>query len=259
LPQKTNLEEDMRKTMMAMTLALAPMLVGCASVQAAEINVLSVGLVGGGFQKAVDAWSAKTGNTVKYPVPLGPLGAIVAAADTQPVDVLILPVADLTTQAAKYRPGTTQNIGRVLFSIGAKTNATVPAITNEAELKAALSGKTVLINDPASSLNGRMVKAVLDGPGYEKVTVRPIVNNAALALAASDADYVFNVLPEQLIAPGVKVVAQAPSSLKLQIDFGGGVAAKATQADAARDFLAYLVSPEAQALWKANGVAVPIP
>jgi ABC-type glycerol-3-phosphate transport system substrate-binding protein len=54
-------------------------------------------------------------------------------------------------------------------------------------------------------------------------------------------------------------VAEAHAALKLQIDFGGGVAAKATQSDAARDFLAYLVSPEAQALWKANGVAVPIP
>lgn len=249
----------MRKTMLALTLALAPLLTACTTAQAVEINVLSVGLVGGGFQKAVDAWTAKTGNTVKYPVPLGPLGAIVEAADAHPVDVLILPVADLSTQAAKYRPGTTRPIGRVLFSIGAKASATTPAITNEAELKAALSGKTVLINDPASSLNGRMVKAVLDRPGFEKVTVRPITGNAALGLAASDADYVFNVLPEQLVSPGVKVVAEAPAALDLKIDFGGGVAAKATQAAAAQDFLNYLVSPEAQAIWKSGGVAVPIP
>ena len=249
----------MRKTMLALTLALAPMLGGCATAQAAEINVLSVGLVGGGFQKAVDAWAAKTGNTVRYPVPLGPLGAIVAAADTQPADVIILPVDDLKTHAAKFRPGTTRNIGRVLFAVGAKTGATTPAITNEAQLKAALSGKRVRINDPASSLNGRMVKAVLDGAGYEKVTVVPVSGNAATGLAASSDDYVFNVLPEQLVSPGVKVVTEAPASLGLRIDFGGGVAAKATQAQAAQDFLNYLVSPEAQAIWKSGGVAVPIP
>ncbi len=248
----------MRKmmTLLCLSLLLAG---GCA--QAAEINVLSVGLVGPGFTQAVDAWSKKTGHTVKLPVPLGPLGTIVAAMDSQPADVVILPVADLATHAAKFRPGTTRNIGRVLFSLGAKANATAPRVTNEAELKAALAGKTVLINDPATSLNGRMVKAVLDGAGYETVKPVAIPGNAALQLAArADADYVLNVVPEQIAAaPGVKIVGEIPQSVGLKIDFGGGVAAKATQADAARDFLAFLAGPEAQALWKANGVAAPIP
>jgi ABC-type glycerol-3-phosphate transport system substrate-binding protein len=248
----------MRKMMAAFTLSLL-LAAGCA--QAAEINVLSVGLVGNGFGQAVDAWSKKTGNTVKLPVPLGPLGAIVAAMETQAADVVILPVGDLAAHAAKFRPGTTRGIGRVLFGLGARANAAGLRIGSEAELKAALMGKTVLINDPASSLNGRMVKAVLDGPGYETVKPVAIPGNAALQLGKrADADYVLNVVPEQIVAaPGVRIVGEIPAAVGLRIDFGGGVAAKAAQAEAARDFLAFLVGPEARALWKANGVASPIP
>ena len=96
----------MRKTVLA--LALAPMLTACAAAQAAEITVYSVGLVGNGFEKAVVAWSKQTGNTVKLGLPLGQssLGTILQAMDTQAADIVILPVADLAAQAAKYRPGT---------------------------------------------------------------------------------------------------------------------------------------------------------
>jgi len=250
----------MRKMILAITLALAPMLGGCATAQAAEVSILSVGLVGGGFQKVIDAWSRKTGNTVKLAAPLGPLGAIVTAMDTVQADLVILPVGDFATHAAKFRPGTTQNVGRVLFSLGVKEDAAAPAIPDEAAFKAVLAGKTVLINDPASSLNGRMVKEVLDRPGYESVRQVPVPGNSAMQLAKrADADYVVSVVPEQLVAPGVKVAAEVPAALGLKIDFGGGILAKAANPDTARDFLAFLVSPEAQAIWKANGVAVPIP
>jgi molybdate transport system substrate-binding protein len=253
----------MRKTMLALTLALAPMLGACATVQAAEITVYSVGLVGPGFEKAIAEWSKKTGNTVKLGLPLAqsPLGVIVQAMDTQPADIVILPVADLATHAAKYRPGTSRNIGRVLFSLGAKAaGGASPTIATEAQFKAAIAGKTILTNDPATSLNGRMVKAVLDRPDFAGVKQISVPGNSALQLTKQPADFVMSVLPEQLAAaPDVKVVGEIPPSLGLKIDFGGGVLAKATQPDAARQFLDYLSTPEAQALWKSGGVAVPIP
>jgi len=54
-------------------------------------------------------------------------------------------------------------------------------------------------------------------------------------------------------------VGEVPASLGLKIDFSGGVLAKAKNPDLAAAFLAWLVSPKAQAVWKAGGVAVPIP
>src|SRR5690349_11603738 len=132
----------MRKTVLALVLGLTPMLTACATAQAAEITVYSVGLVGNGFEKAVADWSKKTGNTVKLGLPLAqsPLGVIVNAMDTQPADIVILPVADLKTHAAKYRPGTSRDIGRVLFSLGAKTaGGASPGIATEREFQNAVA------------------------------------------------------------------------------------------------------------------------
>ena len=240
---------------MALALVLAPMLTACASVQAAEITVYSVGLVGNGFEKAVAEWSKKTGNTVKLGLPLAqsPLGVILQAMDNQPADIVILPVADLKTQAAKYRPGTSRDIGRVLFSLGAKAaGGASPAIADERQFQNAVAGKTILTNDPATSLNGRMVKAVLDRPAFSSVLQITAPGNSALQLTKTQADFVMSVLPEQLAAPDVKVVGEVPPSLGLRIDFGGGVLTKATQPDVARQFLDYLSTPEAQALWKSG-------
>ena len=253
----------MRKTVLALALTLAPLLSACATAQAGEITVYSVGLVGNGFSKLMEDWSKKTGNTIKLPIALAaaPLGTVVTAMDTQQADIIILPVADLATHTAKFRPGTSRNIGRVLFSLGAKSaGGASPRITTEAEFKATVAGKTILTNDPATSLNGRMVKAVLDRPDFATVKQITVPGNSALQLTQQPADFVMSVLPEQIMAaPGVKVVGEVPPALGLKIDFGGGVLTKAANPELARQFLDYLTTPEAQATWKSGGVAVPIP
>jgi len=256
--------ETMRRMMSALAIALAT--AGCAApmqAQAGEITVYSVGLVGSAFDKLIAQWSAKTGNKVNLPIPLAnaPLGVITDTIAKQPADVAILPVADMTTHSAEFRAGSRRDVGRVLFGIGMRAGEPVPKIGTAEELKAALAGKTVLINNPAASISGRMVKAVLDGPGFETAKQDPQPNNTALVLASRPQDYVvMGVVPEQIMAaPGVKTVAEVPASLGLKIDFAGGVLTKAANPDLAAAFLAYLVSPEAQTVWKAGGVAVPIP
>jgi molybdate transport system substrate-binding protein len=249
--------------MFAMAVALVA--AGCAApqAQAGEITVYSVGLVGSAFDKLIAQWSAKTGNTVHLPIALAnaPLGVITDTIAKQPADIAILPVADMASHSAEFRAGSQHGIGRVLFGIGMRAGEAAPQIVTEAQFKAALAGKTILINNPAASISGRMVKQVLDGPGFETVKQDPQPNNTALQLAGRPQDYaVMGVVPEQIMAaPGVKRVGDVPASLKLQIDFSGGVLTKATNPQLAADFLAYLVSPEAQAVWKAGGVAVPIP
>ncbi len=253
----------MRRTMFALAVALAS--AGCAApqAQAGEITVYSVGLVGSAFDKLVAQWSAKTGNKVNMPIPLAnaPLGVITDTIARQPADIAILPVADMASHSAEFRAGSQHPIGRVLFGLGMRAAEAAPQIATESQFKAALAGKTILINNPAASISGRMVKQVLDGPGFESVKQDPQPNNTALQLAARPQDYaVMGVVPEQIMAaPGVKTVGEVPASLKLQIDFSGGILTKAANPDLAASFLAYLVSPEAQAVWKAGGVAVPIP
>jgi ABC-type molybdate transport system substrate-binding protein len=249
----------MRRMMFAVALALA----SATAAQAGEITVYSVGLVGNAFDKLVADWSKKTGNTVKMPIPLAnaPLGVILDSIAKQPADIAILPVADMASHSAAFKPGTAHPIGRVLFGVGMRAGEKAPAMATEAQFKKALAGKTVLINNPSASISGRMVKQVLDKPGFETVRQDPQPNNTALALPNRHNDYaVIGVVPEQIMAaPHVKTVAEVPPSLGLKIDFSGGVLAKAKNAALAASFLAYLTSPEAQSVWKAGGVAVPIP
>lgn len=253
----------MRRMMFVLVPALAMGLASSTAAQAGEITVYSVGLVGSAFDKLVAAWSKETGNTVRMPIPLAnaPLGVVAEAIKTQPADIVILPATEMAAHAAEFRSGTELGIGRVLFGVGMRAGDAAPKLATEAELKAALAGKTVLLNNPAASIGGRMVKAMLDGPGFETVKQDPQPNNTALVLAQrKNDDMVIGVVPEQIMAaPDVKTVGEVPPALGLKIDFSGGVLAKATNPDLARMFLAYLVSPRAQAVWKAGGVAVPVP
>lgn len=249
----------MRRMILGLALAMA----ATGAAQAGEITLYSVGLVGNGFDKLVAAWSAKTGNKVNMPIPLAnaPLGVIVDAIGKQPADVAILPVADMASHSAEFRAGSQHPIGRVMFGVGMRAGEKAPKMATEAQFKAALAGRTVLLNNPAASISGRMVKQVLDQKGFETVKQDPQPNNTALALPGRKNDYaVVGVVPEQIMAaPHVKTVAEVPASLGLKIDFSGGVLAKAKNPELAAQFLAYLTSPEAQAVWKAGGVAVPIP
>jgi len=243
--------------------ALALILAATGAAQAGEITVYSVGLVGSAFDRLVAQWSAKTGNTVKVPISLAnaPLGVVTDAIKNQPADIVILPATEMPNHTAEYRAASLRPIGRVLFGLGMRSGEPAPSFASEAEFKAALAGKTILLNNPAASISGRMVKQVLDAPGFESVKQDPQPNNTALQLAGRMNDYaVMGVVPEQIMAaPGVKTVGEVPTSLGLKIDFSGAVLTKATNPELAVAFLEYLVSPEAQAVWKAGGVAVPVP
>jgi molybdate transport system substrate-binding protein len=244
--------------MKRLLLALA-FLGGFASpVCAAELKVMTVGLVGGGFHKLAQTWSRETGNTVKLVIPPSALDQVLAALKTKDADAVLLPMTDLADQARLFRPGTTHAIGRVLFGLGGKQNGPKPDISSEAAFKAAMAGKTVLVNDPATSLNGRMAKAMFNGPGFETVTVRGAASSAA-ALARSDADYVVTVMSEEAGVSTLALLGEVPPTLGLKIDFGGGVTARAADPELAAQFLAYLRSAQAASVWKAGGVMAPVP
>jgi molybdate transport system substrate-binding protein len=61
-------------------------------------------------------------------------------------------------------------------------------------------------------------------------------------------------LTNVMIAPGVELAGPFPGDLQQDLVFVGSVAAQAKSADAARGFLQFLKSPEAQAVFKAKGV-----
>jgi hypothetical protein len=53
----------------------------------------------------------------------------------------------LSREAAYFKPGTAHAIGRVLFGLAVRKDSPAAPIASEAEFKAAIAGKNVLIND----------------------------------------------------------------------------------------------------------------
>src|SRR4051812_27443588 len=100
--------------------AIFVLLLAMAPAQAAELKVMTVGLVGNSFQKLADAWSKKTGHTVKLPIGPSALGLVLDAMKTQDADAVLLPMSEMPAQQSQFRPGTSHGIGRVLFGLGGK-------------------------------------------------------------------------------------------------------------------------------------------
>lgn len=79
----------------------------------------------------------------------------------------------------------------------------------------------------------------------------------ALTLApvssASAADIAIQSKAELLSAPGVEVLGPLPGDMAFTVIYAGGVQSGAAQSDAAKAFVEFLKSPEAQAVFKAKG------
>ena len=72
-------------------------------------------------------------------------------------------------------------------------------------------------------------------------------------VASGEADIAINSKPELLSVPGIDVVGPLPGDMAFTVVYAAAVQSGAAQADAAKAFIKYLTSPEAQAVFKAKG------
>jgi molybdate transport system substrate-binding protein len=232
------------------------LLLGCAA-QAAEITALAPGLIGPGFATLAAQWKAQTGNSVV--IGGGTVGKIeqtIAAGGA--ADLVLLPPGELPAMADKLKPGSQKKIGRVLFGLTVKAGAPHPDISTAEKFQAALKGKRVAYNDPANgSLAGKMVDGFLKQPAYAGVNALPSKVMGGQAVVNGDADMAIAVEPEEVLIKGIDIVGAVPDSTGLTLDISGAVLANATHPDEAAAFLAFITRPEAAAVLRPTGVAVP--
>lgn len=73
-------------------------------------------------------------------------------------------------------------------------------------------------------------------------------------VARGDVELGFQQLSELMNLPGIDVLGPLPSAIQIITTFSAGVAATSTRPDAVRALLAFLVSPEAEAAKRRNGM-----
>jgi molybdate transport system substrate-binding protein len=177
-------------------------------------------------------------------------------------DALILIKSNVETllKEGKIIAGTEAMFGQSIFAVGVKAGAPKPDIsTADACKKALLAAKAISYSNPASGgASGVYFAKQLDKMGIteqmkDKTKFPPSGGFSGTLLASGDADIAIQSKPELLSVPGVEVVGPLPGDMAFTVVYAAGVQSGAAQADAAKAFLNFLKSPDAQAVFKAKG------
>jgi molybdate transport system substrate-binding protein len=227
-----------------------------SGARAADITVYSPNIVNGPLTKLAEAWTAETGNKVTFAgFNVGRIRTAVGKND--PGDVVIAPTSDFTDFAPKLAPGSQRALGRIVFAVVVKAGGPHPDISSRAKFVAVVKQAGVLAYaDPkVGSLTGAMVEDMLKRPEFAGVEARPIKGMIGDAIVRGDAEFGGGALTEELMAKGAEVVGPFPEDLGLHVDMSAAVLKVTTNPSDAEAFLRYVTRPEAQAVWKAGGIA----
>jgi molybdate transport system substrate-binding protein len=227
------------------------------AVEAAEVKVLSTVGMQPATPELIAQFERATGHTIA--VTYG-LAAVLKTTflEGAPADVLILtsPIIDDLVKQGKVVPGSKVDVARSGVGVGVKAGAPKPDISTPEALKAAvLAAKSIGYSRQGAS--GVAFARVLDRLGIaDQVSpkYKDTGTKAGEMVAAGDIEFAAAQIPELMAVPGVDVVGPLPAELQTITVFSVGLAAAATQAEAAKAFIQFLSGPAAAPVYKAKGL-----
>jgi molybdate transport system substrate-binding protein len=237
------------------------LLAQAALASAAEIKVFSTVGVKSVLEDLVPKFEKATGHKLAITWSTASLLAKRVQAGEQ-ADALILIKGNLETlqKEGKIMPGTDVIFSKSIFAVGVKAGAPKPDISTPDALKQALlASKAVSYTDPATGgASGvytakQIAKLGITEQMKGKTKHPPSGGFSGSLLVDGQADIAINSKPELLSVPGVEVVGPLPGDMAYTVIYAAGVQSGAAQADAAKARVKYLMSPEAQAVFKAKG------
>jgi molybdate transport system substrate-binding protein len=239
----------MRKTAAATVLLLT------ATAAQADITVFTSGGTNPGLRTLAASWTAQTGKNVTI---VG--GTVTRAHDNVktkvPGDLVLLPLPDLKDVADNLKSGPFTPIGRANFGLAVKAGTPHPDISSLPKFIAVLkAGSGVGFTDPArGSAAGKMVAELLARPDFAGVKPVPIAGTPGQAIARDGVQYALGPMSEEVTVPGVEVVGVMPKEVEMHFDYTAAVTGYAAQPEEAAAFLAYIIRPDAQPVWKGTGL-----
>lgn len=236
-----------------------------ARAQAEGLLLNAPGVVANaGIGDLADAWFKKTG--VKVTIKTLPMARIMGDTETATpaADITIMPLDFVASLALNHGvvAGSFKPLGRVEIGLGVKAGAPHPDISTVAKLAAVLKGaKNITRSNPVGtgprqgSMEARIIDELLKRPEFAGVRSTPTSNgDGSDALIRGEGDMTLQLVCEILNRPEVSLVGPLPPELGAHIDTGVAISARSSNAKAAADFIAYITSPEAAAIWKAKGL-----
>jgi molybdate transport system substrate-binding protein len=247
-----------------MTRTIAALAMGAALLAqpaaAAEIKVYSTVGVKSALEELAPKFEQATGN--KLNISWGLISGFTKKAQEGDVpDVLIVSRGgiDGLTKDGKIAAGA-PTLGKSLFAFGIKRGAPKPDIsTVDALKKTLLAARAVGYTNPAAGgASGVHFVKMAETLGIAaeikaKSKFPPTAGFFGTLLTSGEVDIAFQSKPELTTTAGVDVLGPPPGDLGQTVVYAAGVGANAKDAAAANALVKFLVSPEAQAVFKAKG------
>lgn len=181
------------------------------------------------------------------------------ATSGEPFDLAVVPRDVLLDAGARAQlvAGPTRDVARVGIGVAVRAGTPHPDIATPQALKQVLLAARSLAAVPASAAGTQMLRAFERLGVAEAMTAKTLVQSGPLQVVKAVADGTAELgvfLSNVLIAPGIELLGPFPAELHEEVVFTAAIATRAAQPDAARAFIAHLVSPPAVALLKARGM-----
>jgi molybdate transport system substrate-binding protein len=241
----------------------ALLLLGMGQCMADELKVLSAGAMQRGLVTVAAKFKEHSGNQVLIRYATAPELRKILTESGAAADVILAPdptLAELAS-AGKVAAGTQKEIGGVGSAVLVRVDAPLPDISTLAAFKRSLVEADALVYNRASS--GTYIDSMLKKIGVFDQMQSKIVrvdDGEAVATRIKEGrgkelgfgGYT-DVLHNQETG-GVKLVGPIPDEVQNYTMYSSALVAAAPSPAAARAFLAYLATPEAQTIFLASGV-----
>ena len=230
-----------------------------ATAQATELQILA----GGGMTAALRELGAQFESTSghKLVFRFGTTPELIKMATAGALfDLGVVPREFFEDAGAKaqFVPGPGTNVARVGFGVAVRSGATKPDIGTPDALKETLLKAQSVAFVPESAAGAQVLRAFerLGIGEAMKAKTKAQTGPAQIVHAVAKGDAELGVfLISVLTAPGLDLVGPFPPDLQEELVYTAAVAANTKQTEAAKAFIAFLMTPAAAAVLKAKGMS----
>ena len=229
------------------------------AAQTAELQIIAGGGIAGPLNVIISQFERASGH--KIVVRYGTTPELIRMATSGgPFDLGVVPQDVWKDAAARAQvaPGPTPDVARVGIGVAIRAGAPKPDISTPEALKQTLLKAQSVASIPASA-TGTQLSAIYARLGIAdemkaRTRAQPTPAQIVDAVANGDAQlaiFLLNVLND----PRLDVVGPFPAEVQREVVYAAGIAVNSKEPDAAKAFVAYVMSQEAIAVIKAKGMS----
>jgi len=229
---------------------------------AADIRVLSAGALEPGLVKVAEQFKRETNNRVRVQFFAGTPQLERRLSLGEPADVLVAPSGLMNDQLRRGKVDAEAHsfIGRVGIGVTVRSGAPDPDIGSLDRFKQTLLGADSIVYNHAST--GLYLEKLFELLGIAEQlkmkTTRYLNSTQVLEhiIGGKGIEIGFGTITEirQFEAKGLKLVGPLPEQVQNSTAYSAAVITEAPEAEVARDFVRYIDTPAAKALFAAAGI-----